>query len=339
MIRYIISKLFLLLPTFLGVTLLAFWMVTSALGGDPASILFGEHGVDEKTRQEVLEKMNLGGSFLMNYLGFLGKLLQGDLGSSLFRHVPVWSEFTTFFPATVELSFFALCLAVIIGIPLGVLAAYYKNTITDYCASIVILMGYSMPVFWWGLICIQLFSVELGWMPIDQRLGVLHFIEPVTGFMLIDTLYYGDYAAFRSAVHHLVLPTIVLSTIPMAVIARMTRASVVDVLGELYITTARAKGQKRLRIAFDHTLRNALLPIITVIGLQVGALLTGAVLTEKIFSWPGVGSWIVEAIGGRDYPVVVGGVLILSSLIILTNFIVDVLYVTINPKLRAQIKK
>ena len=196
------------------------------------------------------------------------------------------------------------------------------------------LTGYSMPIFWWGLLLILLFSVQLGWTPVSGRIAVLYFIEPKTGFLLIDTLLAGDTAAFRSALSHLVLPAIVLGTIPLAVIARMTRSAMLEVLGEDYIRTARAKGLSNFRVIAIHALRNALIPIVTVIGLQVGALFTGAILTETIFSWPGVGHWLIEGIGRRDYPVLQGGTLLIGAIIMTVNLLVDVTYGLINPRIR-----
>jgi dipeptide transport system permease protein len=196
------------------------------------------------------------------------------------------------------------------------------------------LTGYSMPIFWWGLLLIMLFSVTLGWTPVSGRISVLYYVEPVTGFMLIDTLLSDEPEAFWSALHHLVLPAIVLGTIPLAVIARMTRSSMLEVLGEDYVRTARAKGLNPTRVVLIHALRNALIPVITVIGLQVGLLLAGAILTETIFAWPGIGKWLIESIGRRDYPSVQGGILLVSCVVIAVNLIVDLLYGIINPRIR-----
>ena len=198
----------------------------------------------------------------------------------------------------------------------------------------VSLTGYSMPIFWWGLLLILLFSVQLGLTPVSGRIAVQYFVEPVTGFLLIDTLLAGDYGAFRSALSHLILPAIVLGTVPLAVIARMTRSAMLEVLGEDYIRTARAKGLPPLRVIALHALRNALIPVVTVIGLQVGVLFTGAILTETIFSWPGVGKWLIEAISRRDYPVLQGGTLLIGAMVMMVNLLVDVTYGLINPRIR-----
>ena len=198
------------------------------------------------------------------------------------------------------------------------------------------LTGYSMPIFWWGLLLIMFFSVGLGWTPVSGRIDLLYDIPPVTGFMLIDTLLADEPGAFTDALRHLILPAIVLGTIPLAVIARMTRSAMLEVLREDYIRTARAKGLSPTRVVFVHGLRNALIPVLTVFGLQVGALLAGAVLTETIFSWPGIGKWLIDAIGRRDYPVVQNGILLVATLVVVTNFIVDLLYGVANPRIRVQ---
>ncbi|MDH3695225.1 MAG: ABC transporter permease subunit, partial [Gammaproteobacteria bacterium] len=224
--------------------------------------------------------------------------------------------------------------ALLIGIPVGILAAVKRGSVFDYASMGVSLTGYSMPIFWWALLLILLFSVNLGWTPVSGRISVFYFIEPVTGFMLIDSLLLNEEGAFLSAVRHLLLPSIALGTIPLAVIARMTRSSMLEVLSEDYIRTARAKGLSPLRVVSVHALRNALIPVITVIGLAVGVLFAGAILTETIFAWPGVGKWLVESVRRRDYPVLQGGVLLVATTVMIVNLIVDVLYGLINPRIR-----
>jgi dipeptide transport system permease protein len=249
---------------------------------------------------------------------------------------PVLEEFGKLFPATLELAILAIILAVVIAIPAGVLAAVKRNTLIDHSITAISLVGYSMPIFWWALLLILLFSVNLGWMPVAGRLNFIYDIDSVTGFMLIDTLIAGDREAFIDALYHLTLPAVVLATIPLAVITRMTRSSMLEVLKQDYIRTARAKGMSESSVIFKHALRNALIPVITVIGLQTSILMTGAILTETIFSWPGIGKWLLEAVYRRDYPVVQGGVLLIAGLVILVNMAVDVLYLVINPSLRQQ---
>jgi dipeptide transport system permease protein len=235
----------------------------------------------------------------------------------------------------VELAVCAIVFALVIGIPAGIIAAVKRNSVFDHGVMATSLTGYSMPIFWWGLLLILLFSVQLGWTPVSGRLDVQYYIEPKTGFLLIDALTSDDKGAFKSALTHLILPAIVLGTNPLAVVARMTRSAMLEVLGEDYIRTARAKGLSPYRVIAVHALRNALIPVITVIGLQVGVLFTGAILTETIFSWPGVGKWLIEAINRRDYPVLQGGMLLLGVVVMLVNLLVDVAYGVINPRIRA----
>jgi dipeptide transport system permease protein len=274
---------------------------------------------------QAMERLGLNKPLYAQYLDYIGKLAHGDLGESLRTRESVWTEFTTLFPATLELSMAALLFAGILGLLAGVIAALKRGSLFDHGVMGISLAGYSMPIFWWGLILIMFFSVSLGWTPVSGRIDLLYDIEPRTGFMLIDTLLADD-RAFFDALHHLILPAIVLGTIPLAVIARMTRSSMLEVLREDYIRTARAKGLSPARVVFVHGLRNALIPVLTVVGLQVGTLLAGAVLTETIFSWPGIGKWLIEAIGARDYPVVQNGILLIACLVILVNFVVDILY-------------
>ena len=226
--------------------------------------------------------------------------------------------------------------AIVIGLPAGILAALTRGSFLDHGVMGAALTGYSMPIFWWAILLIVLFSNTLGLTPVSGRLDILYYIEPTTGFMLIDTLLSDDDGAFWSALHHLILPSIVLGTIPLAVIARMTRSAMLEVLGEDYIRTARAKGLSPRRVIWVHALRNALIPVVTVIGLQTGTLLAGAVLTETIFSWPGVGKWLIDAIGRRDFPAVQGGILLIAMTIIAVNLVVDLLYGLINPRIRLQ---
>jgi dipeptide transport system permease protein len=260
--------------------------------------------------------------------------LRGDLGTSLTTHEPVMTEFLTLFPATIELALFAMVLSILIGLPAGVLAAVKRNTVADYAVMGVSLTGYSMPIFWWALLLILFFSVQLGWTPVSGRIAVQFDVAMDSGFMLLDTARAGDWPAFRSAMSHLVLPAIALGTIPLAVIARMTRSSMLEVLREDYVRTARAKGLPYWEVILVHALRNALIPVITVIGLQVGLLLSGAILTETIFSWPGVGNWLIHGVQSRDYPVVQGGILLVAAIVISVNLIVDLLYGVVNPRIR-----
>jgi dipeptide transport system permease protein len=333
MIRFILNRLLMLVPTFIGVTLAAFAFVR-LIPGDPVELLVGERGIDPARHAQLLHDLGFDRPLWQQYLGFLGEVLSGNLGKSIVTRQPVLSEFLTLFPATIELSVCALLLAVFIGLPAGIVAGVRRGSAFDHSVMAVSLTGYSMPIFWWGLLLIILFSGILQWTPVSGRISLVYWIEPVTGFLLIDTLLSGEKGAFASAVSHLILPSVVLATIPLAVIARQTRSAMLEVLNEDYVRTARAKGLSPFRIIGLHALRNALIPVITVIGLQVGVLLAGAILTETIFSWPGVGKWLVDSIFRRDYPSVQSGLLLIASMVMLINLFVDMLYGLINPRIR-----
>ncbi|MEO7242139.1 MAG: ABC transporter permease subunit [Variovorax sp.] len=333
MLRFLLTRVSLLVPTFFGMTLLAFFLIR-LVPGDPIETLAGERGIDPERHAALLKAYGLDRPMLVQYGIYIARVLHGDLGKSVITQTPVLREFLTLFPATVELAMCAMIFALVLGIPAGILAAVKRNSIFDHGVMAVSLTGYSMPIFWWGLLLILFFSVQLGWTPVSGRISVLYYIQPTTGFLLIDSLRSGEKGAFWSAVQHLILPTIVLGTNPLAVIARMTRSAMLEVLGEDYIRTARAKGLSRFRVVAVHALRNALIPVVTVIGLQIGVLFTGAILTETIFSWPGVGKWLIEAIGRRDYPVLQGGMLLLGIIVMAVNLLVDVTYGVINPRIR-----
>jgi dipeptide transport system permease protein len=333
MFRFLLRRMAVVAPTFLGITLIAFALI-HLIPGDPVENLSGERGMDPARRARLLHEFGLDAPLPVQYGRYLTALLHGDLGTSLTTHEPVLREFLTLFPATVELALFALAFAIVLGLPAGVLAALKRNTAADYAVMGVSLTGYSMPIFWWALLLILLFSVQLGWTPVSGRIAVEFDVPAVTGFMLLDTLLAGDFAAFRSALSHLVLPTIALGTIPLAVVARMTRSAMLEVLREEYIRAARAKGLSFARVVVVHALRNALVPVITVIGLQVGLLLSGAILTETIFSWPGIGNWLIHGVQSRDYPVVQGGILLVAAIVIVVNLAVDLLYGVVNPRIR-----
>lgn len=336
---FVLRRLALLVPTFLGVTLVAFSLIR-LIPGDPVEVMAGERTLSPEMHREALQRLGLDQPLHQQYFRYLGEVLHGDLGVSFISRKPVWEEFWSLFPATVELALCALLFALVVGILAGTLAAVKRGTIFDHGVMGVSLTGYSMPIFWWGLILIIVFSVTLGWTPVSGRIDLAFDVSPRTGFMLIDA-WLAEAAdpelnagAFKDAALHLVLPSIVMGTIPLAVIARMTRSSMLEVLREDYVRTARAKGMPPLRIIFVHVLRNALIPVITVVGLQVGALLGGAVLTETIFSWAGIGKWLIDAMSRRDYPVVQNGILMIATLVILTNFVIDMLYGIVNPRIR-----
>ena len=333
MLRFLFTRAILVVPAFIGVTLLTFALIR-LVPGDPVLLLMGERGVDPVRLAQIRAEMGFDRPILEQYAIYLGQLLQGDFGRSIVTRTPVMQEFFALIPATIELTVAALLFAILLGLPAGVFAATRRGSAFDHVVMGASVTGYSMPIFWWGLLLILLVSVNLGWTPVSGRISVLHYIEPVTGFILIDTLIAGNRDAFVSALRHLILPAIVLGTNPLATVARMTRSSMLEVLNEDYIRTARAKGLNALRVVWLHALRNASIPVITVIGLQMGHLLGGAILTETIFSWPGIGKWLIESIRRRDYPVLQGGVLMVASMVILVNLAVDLLYGLLNPRIR-----
>ncbi len=333
MLRFVLTRVSLVIPTFIGMTLLTFVMIR-LIPGDPIELLAGEHGVDPARHEELRHQFGFDKPILVQYAVYVGRVIHGDLDKSLATHQPVLSEFAQLFPATLELSFSAMLFAVVVGLPVGILAATRRGRLLDHTVMGASLVGYSMPIFWWGLLLILFFSVFLGWTPVSGRIDIAYDFPSVTGFMLIDSLLSGQEGAFASSLSHLILPMIVLGTIPLAVIARMTRSSMLEVLNEDYIRTAKAKGLAPPRVIWIHALRNALIPVITVIGLQVGTLMAGAILTETVFSWPGVGRWLIGSIYRRDYFVLQGGTLLVASVVILVNLFVDLLYGLINPRIR-----
>jgi dipeptide transport system permease protein len=339
MLGFVLRRVALVIPTFLGITLLAFSLI-HLIPGDPVQVMAGERRLDPAFYAETMQRLGLDRPLWEQYLGYLGKAVRFDLGESFVTHEPVWSEFTKLFPATLELSLFALLIASVLGLLAGVLAAVKRGSWLDHGVMGLSLTGFSMPIFWWGLLLIMFFSVAMRdlaptlALPVSGRMALEFDIAPRTGLMVIDAWLSGEDGAWQSALRHLVLPAVVLATVPLAVIARMTRSAMLEVLREDYVRTARAKGLSPLRVVFVHALRNALVPVITVIGLQVGTLLAGAVLTETIFSWPGVGKWLIDAISRRDYPVVQGGILLTATLVILVNLLVDLLYGLVNPRIR-----
>lgn len=339
MFSFILRRLGVLIPTFFGITLITFALIRM-IPGDPIEVMVGERTLDPVMHAAAMKRLGLDQPLYVQYFDYVSKLFHGDLGASLKTQESVWNEFTTLFPATLELALCALVFATVFGLLAGVVAAIKRGSMFDHGVMGLSLTGFSMPIFVWGLLAVMFFSVFLGWTPVSGRIDLMFDVQPQTGFMLIDA-WRAELAdpdinagAFKDAVMHLILPTVVLGTIPLATIARMTRSSMLEVLREDYVRTARAKGLSPARVIFIHTLRNALIPVLTVIGLQVGTLMGGAVLTETIFSWPGIGKWLIEAIGRRDYPVVQNGILIVATLVILTNFVVDILYGIANPRIR-----
>ena len=339
MLSFLLKRLALVIPTFVGITLLAFSLI-HLIPGDPVQVMAGERRLDPEFHAEVMKKLGLDRPLHEQYVAYLWKALHLDLGESFVTHEAVWSEFLKLFPATVELALCAMLFASVLGLLAGVLAALKRGTVLDHGVMGLALTGFSMPIFWWGLLLIMFFSVAMRdiapalALPVSGRMALEFDIPVKTGFMVIDAWLSGEPGALKSALSHLLLPSIVLGTIPLAVVARITRSAMLDVLKEDYVRTARAKGLAPRRVIFVHALRNALVPVITVIGLLVGSLLGGAVLTETIFSWPGIGKWLIDAILRRDYPVVQGGILISATLVIAVNLGVDLLYGWVNPRIR-----
>jgi len=339
MLSFVLRKMGMLIPTFLGITLIAFF-IAHLIPGDPASSMLGILASDENLRLSMIRQLGLDQPLTVQYWHYLSATLQGNLGSSLVSREPVLAEFLRLFPATLELTFFAMTFALLFGLGLGIVAAVKRGSLLDRSAMALALIGYSMPIYWWGLLAILFFSIGLGdWLPdlalpVSGRIAAEYDLTPITGFMLVDSLLQANHAAFRSALSHLLLPALVLGTFPMAVIARMTRSSMLEVMREDYVRTARAKGLAPSRVMLVHVLRNALVPIVTVVGLIVGPLLGGAVLTESIFSWPGIGRWMIEAVWQRDYPILQGGLLLIAALVIFVNLLVELLYGLLNPRIR-----
>ena len=329
---FLLNRIALLVPIFFGVTLIAFGFIR-VLPGDPVLALSGERTMTAEKHAELLAKLGLDRPIWEQYFTYITNILQGDFGTSLLTNRPVLDEFLELFPATVELGFFAMIFALVVGLPAGIIAAVKRRSFFDQSIMSLSLVGYSMPIFWWGLLLIILFSSILHWTPVSGRLSFMFDVDTVTGFLLIDSLLSDEKGAFGSAVRHLILPSIVLGTIPLAIIARQTRSAMLEVLGEDYIRTARAKGLSPIRVIGLHALRNAMITVITVIGLQVGVLLAGAILTETIFSWPGIGKWIIFSVFSRDYFAVQGGLVLIAMCVMTVNLIVDLLYGLINPRI------
>ena len=333
MFGFLLRRLAVLVPTFLGVSIIAFAFIR-LLPGDPVALLSGERVMSEERHAQISAQLGLDRPLVVQYFDYLGGVLTGDFGTSIVSKSSITDQFFALFPATVELSLCAILIAIAIGVPAGVIAAIKRGSAFDQTMMGIALVGYSMPIFWWGLLLIILFSGILQWTPVSGRISLMFYFPPVTGFMLIDSLLSGQKGAFSSAVSHLILPSIVLATIPLAVIARQTRSAMLEVLSEDYIRTARAKGLSPFRVVSLHALRNAMIPVITTIGLQIGVMLAGAILTETIFSWPGIGKWMVDSVFRRDYPVIQGGLLLIAGIIMIVNLIVDLLYGLINPRIR-----
>jgi peptide/nickel transport system permease protein len=321
-----------IIPVLLGVSIVVFFMVR-AIPGDPAQIMLGQQATQEQV-QQVRENMGLDKPILVQYGLFLKDALRGDLGDSIVTGRPVTTELMVRLPATFELTAFAMLLAVLVGVPVGVIAAVKQYSVLDKATSVLALTGISMPIFWLAMILVVIFGVNLELLPFPGRLDPTTGITAITGLVLVDSLLTLNFAGFWDGLLHLIMPALALGTIPMAVVMRMTRSSMLEVMNEDYVRTARAKGVVPWRVVFKHALRNAMLPTITVIGLQVGLLMGGAIITETIFSWPGIGLYAYDSIYSRDYASIQGVVLYGALLFVLINLLVDILYAVLDPRVR-----
>ncbi len=330
MFRYAVRRVLALLPTLLGVSIVVFLMLR-LIPGDPATAFLRENATEEAVAR-INERLGLNKPLPEQYLEWLGKIVRLDLGESLHTRLPVAGELARKFPATAELATSAMLISTALGLLLGIVAGMRRNSALDYGPMVLGLIGVSMPIFWLGLMAIYLFAVNLRWLPPSTRGPVPDEIR--TGFYTIDYLLSGDLEGFLSALKFLVMPAFVLATVPLAVIARQTRSAMLEVLGQDYVRTAWAKGLRERLVIGRHVLRNALLPVVTIVGLQVGILLSGAFLTETVFSWPGLATYVVEAINGRDYPVVQGTVLLFAVVFVLVNLVVDLSYAWLDPRIK-----
>ncbi|MGB3693233.1 MAG: ABC transporter permease [Spirulinaceae cyanobacterium] len=334
MFNYFLKRFLSLIPVILGITLLVFCLL-HLIPGDPATVLLGERATPERI-VALREQLGLNDPLPKQYLTFLSQLITLNLGTSIISGVPITEEVASRFPATFELSLAAILIAIIIGIPFGIIAAIKKDSWLDNLAMSGSLVGVSMPVYWLGLLFIYLFAVHLQWLPPSGRISTtqsLHF-QPITQFYVLDALIQFNLTALKDVLSHLILPAVALGTIPLAILARITRSAMLEVISQDYIRTARAKGVKEIWVILRHALKNAFLPISTIIGLQFGTLLGGAILTETIFSWPGIGTWIYEGILARDYPVVQGGVVFIAIAFVTINLLVDISYAFFDPRIQ-----
>ena len=347
MARYIFRRFIYVIPTIIGLTFVIF-MFQRLIPGDPAIAMLGEHASKENVERireqlglnrplfldrEALKQGDFRGFIDTQYFRYMARLVRLDMGESIRSRIPVIDELKVRFPATIELALLSMTIALIVGIPVGIISAARRNSVVDGASMLGSLIGVSMPIFWLGLMLIMLFAVTLKWLPVGGRLDPNIDISTVTGLNLFDAAIGGNWQGFSNSVQHLILPAIALATIPMAIIARMTRSSVLDVLQEDYIRTAHAKGLLEWRILLRHALKPAFLPVITIIGIQIGTLLAGAVLTETIFAWPGIGKWVYDAILSRDYPIVQGGTLLIALIFVFINLAVDISYAFIDPRI------
>ncbi|KYG94541.1 ABC transporter permease [Paenibacillus jamilae] len=331
---YIVKRLAILIPVLLGMTLIVFSII-HAIPGDPAETILGDKAT-EQSKQALREQLGLNKPWLQQYGTYLGELAQGDLGDSIRTKQPIAREMVPYLAATLELTVASMFFAVVVGMNAGIVSAWKRNSWFDYVSMVIALVGVSMPIFWLGLMEQWIFANKLRWLPSIGRMNSRDPVEAVTHLAVIDAFIGGRMDQVWTVIKHLILPSIALGTIPMAVIARITRSSMLEVMDADYIRTARAKGLASFQVVYKHALKNAAIPVLTVIGLQTGSLLGGAVLTETIFAWPGIGRYIFEAISSRDYPVIQSGILIIAFLFVIINLIVDLLYAVLDRRIRYQ---
>jgi len=328
---YIIKRLLMLIPVLLGTSIIAFSLIHLA-PGDPARTMAGEHA-SQRTINAIKEKYGLDKPLYIQYGIWLNRALHGDMGRSIVSNEYVTKEILDRFPNTFELTFFAMILAIAIGTMAGIISASKQYSALDYTFMGIALFGVSMPVFWLGIMLMMIFGVYLRWLPIGGRINILIPFHRITGFYLLDSIITGNFAALISTLRYLILPSTALATIPMATIARVSRSSMLEVLRQDFIRTERAKGLSERVVIYKHAVRNAMIPVITVIGLNFGLLLAGAILTETVFSWPGIGRYVVSAVRMRDYPAVQGCVLFFAFVFVMVNLVTDIIYVYIDPRI------
>jgi peptide/nickel transport system permease protein len=331
MTGFIIRRTLIVIPTLLGVTIVIFSML-AITPGDPAELLLGERAT-QASLEAMREYLGLNKPLYVQYGLFLKRVAKFDLGQTIWSRDKVSKEIGARFPATIELALAAMLISSLLGITLGIISATKQYSWFDYASMLGSLVGVSMPVFWLGLMFMLLFSLTLGWFPMSGRIGVETDLTVVTNFYVLDTILMRNWAGLKDALMHLALPALALSTIPLAIVARMTRSSMLEVLRQDYIKTARAKGLSETKIVLKHALRNGLIPVVTVVGLQFGILMGGAILTETVFAWPGVGKWLFDGVVKRDYMVIQGGTLLVATTFVIVNLVVDVLYAVINPRI------
>ncbi|MBS8266849.1 ABC transporter permease [Mesobacillus boroniphilus] len=332
MFAYSVRRIFSLIPVLLGLSLIVFFMIR-AIPGDPAQVILGQLATKDAIA-DLTRELGLDQPWYIQYFTYLGGLLTGDLGESLRTKSAISSEIWPYLAATMELSFVAMLIAIVIGVNAGIVSAWFQNSWFDYGAMVLALIGVSMPIFWLGLMEQWLFAINLDILPTSGREEVRNPVEAITNFYILDTLIQGRTDQLVEVLKHLVLPAMALATIPMAIIARITRSTMLEVMRSDFIRTARAKGLSMFWVVYKHSLKNAVIPVLTVIGLQTGLLLGGAILTETIFSWPGIGRYIYEAINYRDYPVIQSGILVIALIFVLINLVVDLLYAAIDPRIK-----